>query len=343
MEIAYAMQNWDEALRLAEIIAQTDERMGFKVNYARSLLGWGDMLITRGASGDLETAETLLRQAIAEFIAIGVGHYPEIAQSRLEIIQKRQHARTLDHENMTRELKKARRVQESLLPEKLPSLAGWDLAVMLQPAHETSGDFYDFLMLPDGKLGLVIADVTDKGTGAALYMALSRSLWRTFAGNYPEQPEQTMVETNQRIMADTHGGLFITLFYGILEPQKGTFSYCSAGHLPGLWLNAMGDEVVQLQRTGMPLGVMESTSWRKAGITLEAGDALVLYTDGITEAQNSVEEFYGLERMVDSLKRAAGKSASEIRDLILRDLQAWVGQAEQFDDISLMVLVREKK
>ncbi|NJD58863.1 MAG: serine/threonine-protein phosphatase, partial [Anaerolineae bacterium] len=287
MEIDFARRDWDQALSQVEKITRTDARLGFRVNYARSLLSWGDMLIMRGLSGDLETAETLLRQAIEECNAMGIGHYPDIAGAKLEVIGARQHARTLDHEKMTRELKKARRVQESLLPDKPPQLAGWDLSVMLEPAHETSGDFYDFLMLPDGKLGLIIADVTDKGTGAALYMALSRSLWRTFAVNHPEEPQQTLAETNQRIMADTHGGLYITLFYGILEPQEGAFRFCNAGHLPGLLQRAKDGEIEQLKRTGIPLGVLEAAGWSKEGLIMEPGDALVLYTDGITEAQNS--------------------------------------------------------
>jgi serine phosphatase RsbU (regulator of sigma subunit) len=342
MEVNVTRRNWDEALSQIENITRTDGRLGFRVNYARSLLCWGDMLITQGASGDLETAAILLRQSIDEFNAMGIGHYPEIAQHKLKIILEQQHARTLDHEKMTRELKKARRVQESMLPKTLPQLAGWDLTAMLEPAHETSGDFYDFLTLPDEKLGMVIADVTDKGTGAALYMALSRSLWRTFAVNHPDAPQKTLDETNQRIMADTHGGLFITVFYGILDPQAGVFTYCSAGHLPGLLLRSSSGEIEQLQRTGIPLGVLESAGWSKQSVILEPGDALVLYTDGITDAQTSAEEFYGLERLEQICKKAKDKSAIQIRELILGDLRTWVGQAEQYDDISLIVLVREK-
>jgi sigma-B regulation protein RsbU (phosphoserine phosphatase) len=243
---------------------------------------------------------------------------------------------------MTTELRKARKVQESLLPANPPQLPGWDVAVLLEPAHETSGDFYDFLTLPDGNQGMVIADVTDKGTSAALFMALSRSLWRTFAINHPVEPEKVMAETNQRIVEDTHGGLYITLLYGILNPQQAEFTYCSAGHHPALLMRAKDGSIEKLERTGIPLGVMEKATWKRERVSIEPGDALVLYTDGITDAENTSEEFYGLERLREVLSRQRGKKAEEIRDAIREEVRRWVGKAAQFDDITLMVLVRGK-
>ncbi len=342
VELATATEDWDAALVAIEKLAKFELRMGLKVNSARALLCWADLLIKRGKTDDLGDAQTLLRQAIGEFNEMGIGHYPEIALDRLNIIQARQRAQTVENVEMTRELKKARKVQESLLPANPPALPGWDMAVLLEPAHETSGDFYDFLMLPDGSLGLVIADVTDKGTSAALFMALSRSLWRTFAINHPAEPEKTMMETNQRIVADTHGGLYITLLYGILNPQRAEFTYCSAGHHPALLLRAKDGCVEKLERTGIPLGVLEDTTWKRVSVGIEPGDALVLYTDGITDAQNTSEEFYGLERLQEALCRQCGKTAEEIRDALREDVRTWVGKAAQFDDITLMVVVRAK-
>jgi serine phosphatase RsbU (regulator of sigma subunit) len=342
MEVAISHRNWDTAIQKIEKMVKLDQSLGYRLNSSRNLLCWGDLLISRGNPSDLENAQAILRQAINEFTQMGLGHYLEIAQGRLKLIQQRVYAQTLDHEKMTRELKKARQVQESLLPQTPPTLPGWDITNLFEPAHETSGDFYDFLMLPDGALGMVIADVTDKGTGAALFMALSRSLWRTFAVDHPSEPEKTMVETNRRILADTHGGLFITLLYGILQPGDGTFSYSSAGHLPGLVLREKDGSIEELHRTGMPLGVLEDSNWGMVRITLEPGDALLLYTDGVTEAQNLDEEFFSMARLRDVFARQSGKTAAEIRDAVHHAVIEWVGKAEQFDDITMLVVVREK-
>jgi serine phosphatase RsbU (regulator of sigma subunit) len=342
LEIATASQKWTEAILELEKISKMVQQLGFRLHAAITWVYWSDLLIKRGSADDLDDAQTLLRQAIAEFSQMGIGHYPDISQALLKKIQAKQRAQTVENVHMTSELRKARRVQESLLPANLPQLPGWEMAVLLEPAHETSGDFYDFLSLPNGSLGMVIADVTDKGTSAALFMALSRSLWRTFAINHPDEPEQTLAETNKRIVADTHGGLFITLLYGILNPDKAEFRYCSAGHHPALLMRAKDGLIEHLERTGIPLGVMEETAWSRKSVEIEPGDALVLYTDGITDAQNTSEEFYGLERLQKALSGLCGKSADEIRDALREEVRAWVGNAAQFDDITLMVLVRLK-
>jgi serine phosphatase RsbU (regulator of sigma subunit) len=342
VEIAIARQNWNEAIQETEKLTQMEQHLGFRAHAAISLVVWANLLIKRGNTDDLDTAQTILRQALAEFNEMGIGHYPDIALNMLKIIQARQRTQSVQNVQMTKELRKARKVQESLLPANPPVLPGWEMAVLLEPAHETSGDFYDFLMLPDGSLGLVIADVTDKGTSAALFMALSRSLWRTFAVNHPAEPELTMAETNQRILADTHGGLYITLLYGILNPQQAEFTYCSAGHHPALLLRDRDGSIEQLERTGMPLGVMEDTAWKRVNVKIEPGDVLVLYTDGITDALNSAEEFYGLDKLELALGEQRGKTAEEIRDSLREGVRRWVGNTAQFDDITLLVLVREK-
>ncbi len=342
VEIATAEQNWDAALEAIEKLTTMQVRSGLKTHSARSLLCWADVHIRRGKPADLERARVLLRESLTAFDQIGMGYYPTIAQKLLQMVHTMTYAQILDHEKMTEDLKKARQVQESLLPENPPVLPGWGLAVVLKPAHETSGDFYDFLTLPDGRLGLVIADVTDKGTSAALFMALGRSLWRTFAVDYPENPEKTLEETNRRILADTHGGLFITLFYGILDPNNGTFTYCSAGHHPAYLVRAIDGSVEELSRTGIPLGVLKDVSWISERIIIRPGDSLVLYTDGITDASNAGEQFYGMERLVEALKKHPRKPAQQILEAVLSDVRNWVGEAQQFDDITLMVIAREK-
>jgi serine phosphatase RsbU (regulator of sigma subunit)/CheY-like chemotaxis protein len=302
--------------------------------------------------GDNDLAELSVREReVLELIASGynnteIAHRllisPKMVRTHTTNIFFRLHAQTLELDQKTNELRKAGQVQETLLPENLPKIPGWELAVVLEPAHETSGDFYDFLALPDGKVGMVIADVTDKGMSAALYMALSRSLWRTFALDHPAEPELTMTETNRHILADTHGGLFITLFYGILNPHDGSFTYCNAGHLPALLIRAKDSSIEELAHTGIPLGVFGEASWSKECVEIKPGDTLVLYTDGITDAQNPAEECFDLERLRGAVKKQHGKPARELLETLLAQVHNWVGSASQFDDITLMVIVREK-
>lgn len=341
VEIATAAQDWDLALTAIEKLVDQERHLGFNLHVARSLLVWADILLRTGEPAYLERAQPIIGEALESTSKMGVVYYQQIAESLLAETRSRLHAQTVDHALMTRELKKARQVQESLLPENPPVLPGWELQVSLIPAHETSGDFYDFLAFPDGKQGLVIADVTDKGTSAALYMALGRSLWRTFALNHHDNPELTMSETNRRILEDTHGGLFITLFYAVLDPKKGQLVFCNAGHLPGMMMRAKDGTIERLERTGIPLGVFGEATWGREVVHIEAGDCLALYTDGISEAQNAAEEFYGLERLEAALKKYRGKTSKEVRDAVLDDVRTWVGGAAQGDDITLMVLLRE--
>jgi serine phosphatase RsbU (regulator of sigma subunit) len=341
VEIYVAEQNWEKALSAVEELTSLERRMGLNLSVARSLLCWADLLLRSGEPAGLEKAQLLISEAFESTDRMGEGYYHRIAERMLHETRSRLHTQSLDHAQMSKELKKARQVQESLLPENLPQLPGWQLEAMLKPAHETSGDFYDFLPLPDGKIGLVIADVTDKGTGAALFMALSRSLWRTFAIDHPDEPELTMAETNLRILADTHGGLFITLFYGILAPATGQLTYCSAGHLPGLLVRAKDGQLERLERTGMTLGAFEEASWKQARVQLEAGDSLILYTDGITDALNETDQFFGQERLEQVVKKLRLKPAREVKEALLAEVSKWVGKTAQFDDLTLMVLVRE--
>jgi sigma-B regulation protein RsbU (phosphoserine phosphatase) len=197
--------------------------------------------------------------------------------------------------------------------------------------------------LPNGRLGILVADVADKGMGAALYMALSRTLIRTYAVEHHARPDFALRVANNRILADTQQvDLFVTVFYGVLDPLTGRLTYCNAGHNPPLLFSAQdGRPVKRLTRTGIPLGIFRGQTWGQGTVQLGVGDLLVLYTDGIVEAQDRHETFFGEERLLAIAQAHQAASAPEVQAALMREVHAFVGDAPQFDDIALMVLVRE--
>ena len=249
-----------------------------------------------------------------------------------------------NQELLTRELVMAGRIQADILPEEPTVIRGWDIAATLQPARETSGDFYDFIPLSVHKWGLVIADVTDKGMGAALLMALCSTLIRTFAGHFPTLPAFTLRTVSERILADTRGGMFVTAFYGILETHTGRFIFANAGHPPGyLICTRKGRETAdRLTRTGMAMGVSEDARWKQKSLRLDVGDLLVLYTDGITEAQNPGGASYGEDRLLEVVLSRASGNANAIREAVLEDVRRFMGNSPRQDDIALIVIKREE-
>jgi serine phosphatase RsbU (regulator of sigma subunit) len=262
------------------------------------------------------------------------------AQIASALYRAEEYAQTLAHQQMIQELTVAAEIQASFLPATLPRIEGWQLAATLRPARQTSGDFYDLMELPDGRVGVLIADVTDKGTGAALFMALSRTLIRTYAFEYPEQPEKALHAANRRILLDSRSSMFVTVFYAILDPASGTLSYCNAGHNPPYLLSDTA-EPQPLRNTGIPLGIVHDTSWMAETVRLEPGDMLVLYTDGVSEAQNANSEFFDTERLLDAARTYRERTAQAVQDAILAAIDRFVGDAAQFDDLTVMALVRD--
>ncbi|HJZ48211.1 MAG TPA: PP2C family protein-serine/threonine phosphatase [Roseiflexaceae bacterium] len=262
------------------------------------------------------------------------------AQIASALYRAEEYAQTLAHQKVLQELNVAAEIQASFLPDTLPHIAGWQLAATLRPARQTSGDFYDILELPDGRLGLLIADVTDKGTGAALFMALSRTLIRTFAFEYPDQPDKALHAANKRILSDSRSSMFVTVFYGILDPARGTLTYCNAGHNPPYRLRD-GAEPLPLRNTGIPLGITRDTAWTATTTTLEPGDLLILYTDGVSEAQNWHGELFEVERMLGAAGECPERTAPTVQNCILAAIDRFVGDAPQSDDLTLLVVMRD--
>jgi serine phosphatase RsbU (regulator of sigma subunit) len=191
-----------------------------------------------------------------------------------------------------------------------------------------------------------VADVADKGTGAALYMALSRTLIRTYAVEYPTQPDRALRAANRRILTDASADLFVTVFYGVLDPVSGTLTYCNAGHNPPYLCGAHGDDTVQtLTIGGLPLGILEEETWEQRTLQLPPASTLVLYTDGVTEAENPEGEFFSEERLREMLQSQRRSTAQGVLDALMGALHEFAGDPPhaQHDDITLMVLVQGQR
>ena len=292
----------------------------------------------------LERAQNLLREALLVFRHLGCAYYPDLILEKLRVIRQL-FKETADSSRLQkRELTEAGRVQTGFIPAELPDIPGWQIAAALEPARETSGDYYDFIKLPDESLGIVIADVGDKGAGAALYMATSRTMLRSFAREDGLTPEKLVSQLNQRIMQDTREGIFLTLVYGILDAQANTFTYCNAGHNPGIFMRPeYEDKYLLLEKTGMLAGLFANEEWQQKTINFSRGETLILYTDGITEAENGSGEFYGDKRLLNILLIHQNESAQSILNAILADVKRFTGDQPVLDDLTVVVIQKNSE
>ena len=248
-----------------------------------------------------------------------------------------------------RELQVAREVQAGLLPRNTPRLPGWEFAAHWQPAREVAGDFYDFIPvnlaradLPApgiAQMGIVIADVTDKGMPAALFMALSRSIVRASVAQAPS-PADGIECANRLICADATNGMFVTLFYAQIDPVTAEFTYVNAGHNPPLLYRAASGELVELARTGMVLGIGESVSFGQRTERLSAGDFVLLYTDGVTDAVDAQSREFGVDRLRRVTLDYRHASAEELLAALERAVGEFTGAAAPFDDITIVIVKR---
>lgn len=248
---------------------------------------------------------------------------------------------SLERVRIAQELRVAHQIQVTFLPESCPTLPGWSIAATSQAAREIGGDFYDFIPLGAHRLGLVIADVSDKGVPAALFMVLSRSITRAVAVE-GRSPAATLSRVNELLLADARSGMFVTLFYGILDSRSGEMIFASAGHNPPYHYRCQDGELVRLVRHGIALGVIEHPTFEEGRIKLQHGDALVLYSDGVTDSFNSDEVAFGEDGLRAAIRQAGCPSAGQpVIDAINRAVQDFVHGAPQFDDYTLLVVTRE--
>jgi serine phosphatase RsbU (regulator of sigma subunit)/ketosteroid isomerase-like protein len=253
----------------------------------------------------------------------------EVAEAHLE-----QEIR--DRERVEQELMVARSIQQASLPKEVPQLEGWQIAPYYQPAREVGGDFYDFHLLPEGQLGLVVGDATGKGVPAALVMSTTCGMLR-LAAQGSSSPGQMLRGVNEVLFPNIPSNMFVTCFYAILDPKSGRLSYANAGHdLPYLHRNGDTEE---LRARGMPLGLMPKMSYEEKETILHSGEAALLYSDGLVEAHDPAGEMFGFPRL-RALIAEHGEKLS-LADLLLEELYSFAGERwEQEDDITILTLRR---
>lgn len=256
---------------------------------------------------------------------------------RVAQLVREQKAQERDRERIEQELRIARIIQQTLLPQEAPDLPGWRLDAYYQPARAVGGDFYDFIALDDGRLALVVADVTDKGVPAALVMATTRSILRS-ATTVEASPGAVLERANDLLHPDIPPKMFVTCFFAMLDLRTGLLQYANAGH--DLPYHRAQDGVHELRATGMPLGLMPGMRYEERETTLAPGDSVLLYTDGLVEAHNPEREMYSFGRLMDFLGQPAVGDTSLV-DRILAELTRFTGEGwEQEDDVTLVTLER---
>jgi serine phosphatase RsbU (regulator of sigma subunit)/ketosteroid isomerase-like protein len=236
------------------------------------------------------------------------------------------------------ELRVARRIQQASLPEEVPTLDRWEISPLYRPAREVGGDLYDFHLLSEGRLGVVIGDATGKGVPAALVMSTSCGMLQLAAQELDSSsPGEVLSRVNETLFARIPSNMFVTCFYAVLEPESATLRYANAGHdLPYLWHGGAAEE---LRARGMPLGLMPGMHYEEKEIVLQGGDNALLYTDGLVEAHDPQREMFGFPRLQALIAEHAEETS--LGEYLLKELYSFVGEGwEQEDDITLLTLRR---
>jgi serine phosphatase RsbU (regulator of sigma subunit) len=262
---------------------------------------------------------------------------------RVAQLVRQQQQEAKERERIEQELKVARLIQQTLLPKTLPELPGYDVAAYYQPAREVGGDFYDFLDLEDGRFGLVVGDVTDKGVPAALVMATTRTMLRAAAQRLLS-PGEVLQRVNDVLVQDIPPNMFVTCLYAILDTESGRLVYANAGHdLPYRRRVGRSDGAEELRARGMPLGLMPGMGYEEKEIVLEKGESVLFYSDGLVEAHDPRREMFGFPRL-QGLVGGQRSGGSSLISFLLSELRRFTGENwEQEDDITLVTLDRPEE
>lgn len=266
----------------------------------------------------------------------------EKAVEQIEFVHQSQ-AEHSQLESLKSDLNVAREIQQSILPRIFPPFPEHtdvlDIAAVMDAAKDVGGDFYDFFALDDENIGFLIADVCGKGIPAALFMAVSRTLIRATAIR-GINPQECISYSNNLLAVDSVDSMFVTVFYGIYNIKTGVIKYCNAGHNPPYILKSNGEAVELPMSEDLAVGVFDGVDFHDNQVQLEKGDSIVMFTDGVTEAMNVESEEFGNERLEKALGGEAGQSCQHIIDTVRTELKTFVGEADQSDDITMLVLKR---
>lgn len=281
---------------------------------------------------------------------------PTLLKARISSSLEKKRLRDLEHlylKSLQNEMEIARDIQSSFLPSEIPQSQNWDIAVLFEAAKEVAGDYYDTFLLEDDNLVCVIGDVCGKGIGAALFMTLFRSLIRATCTSFSSL---TGVEQKQSVesrlvhavnftnfyVTSVHGDsdMFSTLFIGLFEPKSGLLTYINCGNEPATWLHKVNGDQTQLPPTGPVIGIIADATFSSKQVLLEPGDVIIGFTDGVPDAMNAENRQYG-RGYLDSVSSGSFATSSELCRQIDGDIHQFVGSADQFDDITLMVIMRK--
>ena len=258
----------------------------------------------------------------------------------LQLSQARLEQEIREREQVEQEMRVARRIQQASLPNEVPELEAWQISPHYRPAREVGGDFYDFHLLSDGRVGFVVGDATGKGVPAALLMATTCGMLRAVAQALDScSPGEVLERVDEALSPNIPANMFVTCFYAVLDPETGSLSYANAGHdLP--YLRHQGEGTDELRAAGMPLGLMPGIGYEEKEIVLEEGESVLFYSDGLVEAHDAHREMFGFPRLRRLVGEHDGADGSLV-DRLLQELSGFVGDGwEQEDDITLVTLQR---
>ena len=248
---------------------------------------------------------------------------------------------TAEKERIGAELNVATQIQADMLPRifpPFPERKEFDLYATMNPAKEVGGDFYDYFLIDDDHLGIVMADVSGKGVPAALFMVIAKTLIKNRALMNNAGPGEILADVNDQLCEGNDAELFVTVWLGILTISTGSIVYASAGHeYPAYYRNGRGFDL-EKEKHGPPVATMEGLHFREHETVLQSGESLYLYTDGVTEATNSGNELFGEDRMIESLNRHSEDNVEDILKKVREDIDSFVGEAPQFDDLTMLII-----
>lgn len=263
------------------------------------------------------------------------------SSAAIAIENARLYQMSIENSRLETEMKLARNVQISLLPRQTPSLPGWEFGAHWQPARQVGGDYYDFIPQSGGKLGIVIADVTDKGMPAALFMASAKNILRASI-QACDSIAEGITRANGLIEQESNGQMYISLVYACLDPASGTLTYVNAGHNPPLHLHAKTTTFSTLNKSGMWLGVDANSDFTNEFDTIAQGDLVVFYTDGVSEAENKKGDSFGEEGLKSVVLKNRGKTPQALCKQVIEAVQEFTGSSDLADDITLVIFKRGK-